>query len=209
MTELRLAIVGFGKIARDRHVPAIAAVLASTLVAIAEPQRRPPDVPHFASLEKLLRDGPEIDAVALCTPPQVRRAQARRGARSGQARDAGKAAGRDRQRDRALIAAAQAAKRTLFATWHSRYAPAVEPARACLPAASIKSRCTIIWKEDVRVWHPGQDWIFGSRRLRRVRSRHQRAVDPDPHPAAAGVRDRRPSSAFPPIARRRSSSSWT
>ena len=31
---------------------------------------------------------------------------------------------------------------------------------------------------------------LGAGRARRVRSRHQRAVDPDPHPAAAGVRHR-------------------
>jgi D-galactose 1-dehydrogenase len=60
-----------------------------------------------------------------------------------------------------LLAVAQAAKRTLFATWHSRFAPAVEPARELLANRKLKS-VTIIWKEDVRVWHPGQDWIFAA-----------------------------------------------
>src|SRR5579871_6898650 len=60
-----------------------------------------------------------------------------------------------------LLAAAESAKRTLFATWHSRFAPAVEPARERLAGRKLKS-VSIIWKEDVRVWHPGQDWIFAA-----------------------------------------------
>jgi len=35
VTELRIAIVGFGKIARDQHVDAIAAVSGATLTAVA------------------------------------------------------------------------------------------------------------------------------------------------------------------------------
>ena len=76
MGPLRIAIVGFGKIARDRHVPAIAETEGVTLAAIASPNESLPGVPHATTLEELLRDGPPIDAVALCTPPQVRREQA-------------------------------------------------------------------------------------------------------------------------------------
>ena len=76
MTALRVAIVGFGKIARDQHVPAIAATDGVTLAAVASRNSRLPHVPHFTTLEELLRDGPPIDAIGLCTPPQVRRAQA-------------------------------------------------------------------------------------------------------------------------------------
>jgi len=54
---------------------------------------------------------------------------------------------------------AREAKRTLFATWHSRHAPAVEPAREWLAARRLRS-VHINWKEDVRVWHPGQSWIW-------------------------------------------------
>jgi D-galactose 1-dehydrogenase len=58
-----------------------------------------------------------------------------------------------------LIAQAARAGRTLFATWHSRFAPAVEPARSWLAPRRISS-VSISWKEDVRVWHPGQGWIW-------------------------------------------------
>ncbi len=76
MSDLRIAIVGFGKIARDQHVPAIAATPGAKLVAVASRNASLPGVPHFRSLADLLRDGPEIDAVALCMPPQVRRQEA-------------------------------------------------------------------------------------------------------------------------------------
>ena len=76
MNPLRVAIVGFGKIARDQHVPAIAATDGVELAAVASRNASLPGVPHAATLDELLRDGPPIDAVALCTPPQVRHAQA-------------------------------------------------------------------------------------------------------------------------------------
>jgi len=59
----------------------------------------------------------------------------------------------------ALTATANDARRTLFATWHSRFAAAVEPARAFLAGPRIRD-VRITWNEDVRVWHPGQQWIW-------------------------------------------------
>jgi len=161
MTKLRLAIVGFGKIATTRHVPAIAEVPGVELVAIADPVATSSEVPHFASLEKLLKDGPEIDAVTLCTPPQVRSAQARLALEAGKHVMLEKPPGATVSEIAPLFAVAQAARKSLFATWHSRFAPAVEPARDLLAGRKIK-QVTITWKEDVRVWHPGQDWIFAA-----------------------------------------------
>jgi D-galactose 1-dehydrogenase len=54
---------------------------------------------------------------------------------------------------------AQAHGVTLQTTWHSRHAPAVAPAREWLSGKTITA-ARILWKEDVRVWHPGQDWIW-------------------------------------------------
>ena len=159
MTALRVAIVGFGKIARDQHVPAIAATDGVTLAAVASRNARLPDVPHFTTLEELLRDGPPIDAVALCTPPQVRRAQAAAALAAGKHVMLEKPPGASVGELDPLIALAARAGRTLFATWHSRFAPAVEPARQWLTSRRIRS-VHINWKEDVRVWHPGQSWIF-------------------------------------------------
>jgi len=159
VTDLRIAIVGFGKIARDQHVGAIAATSGATLAAVASRNASLPELPHFATIEELLENGPPIDAVSLCTPPQVRRAQAAAALKAGKHVMLEKPPGTGVAELDPLIAMAADAKRTLFATWHSRYAPAVEPAREWLASRRIKS-VHINWKEDVRVWHPGQAWIW-------------------------------------------------
>lgn len=159
MTDLRIAIVGFGKIARDQHLGAIAATSGATLAAVASRNASLPDLPHFATIEELLEKGPPIDAVSLCTPPQVRRAQAAAALAAGKHVMLEKPPGTSVAELDPLIAMAADAKRTLYATWHSRHAPAVEPAREWLAPRRIKS-VHINWKEDVRVWHPGQGWIW-------------------------------------------------
>jgi D-galactose 1-dehydrogenase len=159
VTELRIAIVGFGKIARDQHVGAIAAVPGATLTAIASRNASLPGLPHFATVEELLEKGPPIDAVSLCTPPQVRRAQAAAALAAGKHVMLEKPPGTGVAELDPLVAMAAKARRTLFATWHSRHAPAVEPARQWLATRGITS-VHINWKEDVRVWHPGQGWIW-------------------------------------------------
>lgn len=159
MFPLRIAIVGFGKIARDQHAPAIAAVEGTVLAAVADPHASLPGVPHAPTLEALLRDGPPIDAVAVCTPPQVRRAQAAIALAAGKHVLLEKPPGATVAEIGPLLSAAVSAKRTLFATWHSRFAPAVEPMRLLLAGRRITA-VRIVWKEDVRVWHPGQDWIW-------------------------------------------------
>lgn len=159
MTDLRIAIVGFGKIARDQHLSAIAATPGATLAAVASRNASLPDLPHFATIEELLEKGPPIDAVSLCTPPQVRRAQAAAALAAGKHVMLEKPPGTSVAELDPLTAMAADAKRTLFATWHSRHAPAVDPAREWLATRRIKS-VHINWKEDVRVWHPGQAWIW-------------------------------------------------
>jgi D-galactose 1-dehydrogenase len=159
MSPLRIAIVGFGKIARDQHVPAIAATEGVVLAAVADPNASLASVPHASTLEALLRDGPPIDAVALCTPPQVRSAQAAIALAAGKHVMLEKPPGATVAEIGPLLTAATGAQRTLFATWHSRFAPAVEPARQLLAGRRITA-VRIAWKEDVRVWHPGQDWIW-------------------------------------------------
>lgn len=159
MTELRIALVGFGKIARDQHVGAISATAGARLVAVASRNASLPGLPHVATIDELLEKGPEVDAVSLCTPPQVRRAQAAAALAAGKHVMLEKPPGTGLAELDPLIAMAKAAGRTLFATWHSRQAPAVEPAREWLAQRHVES-VHICWKEDVRVWHPGQSWIW-------------------------------------------------
>ena len=83
VTSIRLAIVGLGKIARDQHIPAIAATDGIELAAIASPNASIAGLAHFATLEELLSARPDVDAVALCTPPQGRHLLAAAALRAG------------------------------------------------------------------------------------------------------------------------------
>jgi len=159
MSPIRIAIVGLGKIARDQHLPAIAATPGIELEAIVSRNASLDGVAHFTTLEEMLAQAPQVDAVALCTPPQVRRAQAAAALAAGKHVLLEKPPGATVSEIAPLVAAASQSGKTLFATWHSRFAPAVEPAREFLADCQIRS-VRITWKEDVRVWHPGQGWIW-------------------------------------------------
>lgn len=156
----RIAIIGLGKIAADQHVPAIMASADFELVATVDPAASGlGGIAHFASFDALLASGLAIDAVAVCTPPQWRREIARAAIAAEKHVLLEKPPGADLAEASALADAAQASDVTVFAAWHSRYAAGVEPARAWLAGKAIHA-VAVTWREDVRVWHPGQTWIW-------------------------------------------------
>jgi predicted dehydrogenase len=159
MNRIKTAIVGLGKIARDQHLPSIAASDAFELIAVASPHSTLEGVPCFQNIEALLKAVPDVAAVALCTTPQVRYEAARRALEQGCHVLLEKPPGATISEVHALVELAQQRRVSLFASWHSRFAPAVEPARAWLATRRI-SGVSVVWKEDVRVWHPGQHWIW-------------------------------------------------
>lgn len=161
MRKTPLAIVGFGKIARDQHVPALAASGAFELAAIASPSSRLEGVPWYPDIETMLRARPAVEAVALCTTPQVRYAAARTALEAGRHVLLEKPPGVTVSEVVALVGFAEANRVALLASWHSRHARAVEPARSWLAGRSIRA-IAVTWKEDVRVWHPGQKWIWAA-----------------------------------------------
>lgn len=158
---IRIAIIGFGKIARTEHVPAIAANPAFRLVAVVSPNGAgDAGVPVFASLGELRAAMPGgVDAVSLCTPPRVRRPIASEAIAAGLAVLLEKPPAATLGELEDLEAQARLAGTCLFAAWHSQYAPAVLPAAALLEGETV-TRLDIDWREDVRKWHPGQQWIW-------------------------------------------------
>ncbi|MEP6885985.1 MAG: Gfo/Idh/MocA family oxidoreductase [Gammaproteobacteria bacterium] len=159
MSKIKIAIVGLGKIARDQHVPSISASRDFELIAVASPHHSLDNMPSYQNIEALLHAVPDVEAVALCTTPQVRFDIARYALEHGKHVLLEKPPGVTVSEVRALTDIAQRAGVVLFASWHSRFAQAVEPARAWLAARKIAG-VTINWKEDVRIWHPGQPWIW-------------------------------------------------
>ena len=156
---LDIAIVGVGKIARDQHIPAIAGHPGLRLAATASRSGGVEGVENFASLDELMAARPEIPAVSLCMPPQVRYDIARAAIMAGKHVMLEKPPGASVAEVLDLKALAEAQGVTLFATWHSRHAAGVAAAKAWLAGRRIL-RAHIDWKEDVRHWHPGQDWIW-------------------------------------------------
>ncbi|QPC93243.1 Gfo/Idh/MocA family protein [Mesorhizobium sp. INR15] len=156
---IRIGIVGVGKIVRDQHLPALAKDRDFQLIAAASRHGKVDDIPNFPDIGAMLGAVPELEAVSLCMPPQFRYDAAR------MALDAKKhvflekppGATVSEVEDLKALAAQQGV--CLFASWHSRYAPAVEAARGFLASTRIKA-AAINWKEDVRRWHPNQDWIW-------------------------------------------------
>jgi L-arabinose 1-dehydrogenase len=158
-TSCKLAIVGVGKIARDQHLPAIAGNRGFELVACASRNGRVENVRNYPDLDTLLAAESDLDAVSLCAPPQVRYEQASAALKAGKHVMLEKPPGASVSEVEALRELAKQHQRTLFATWHSRCASAVEPAREWLAGQAIRS-VNVRWKEDVRRWHPGQQWIW-------------------------------------------------
>ena len=159
MERVRVGLVGLGKIARDQHLPALAGDPAFELAAIASRNAGLDDVPSFATIEEMLASGVAIDAVSLCTPPRGRFDQARTAIDAGLHVMMEKPPAATVSEATALADKAAARGVVLFATWHSREAAGVEPARQWLAGRRIDA-ARIAWREDIRRWHPGQDWIL-------------------------------------------------
>lgn len=159
METIEIALVGMGKIARDQHVPALRSSRDYDLVAAASPNHRLEGVPNFRTLDELLDGLPELDAVALCTPPQLRYDLARAALERGVHVFLEKPPGATLNEVQGLVDLAARRNVALYASWHSRKAAGVEPARRWLDAHPPRA-VTVNWKEDVREWHPGQAWIW-------------------------------------------------
>lgn len=156
---IKLGIVGVGKIVRDQHLPALAADPAYSLVAAASRNGHVDRIPNFASIDAMLEAVPDLDAVSLCMPPQFRYEAARIAIAAGKHVFLEKPPGATISEVEHLRQLADERRVSLFASWHSRFAPAVEVARTFLAETHIRS-AAINWKEDVRRWHPNQDWIW-------------------------------------------------
>jgi D-galactose 1-dehydrogenase len=116
-------------------------------------------VPSFRDIGAMMRAVPGVTAAAICTPPRGRLVLARQALDHGLDLLIEKPPAATLAEADAIAVAAQRASRVLFAAWHSRTAAAVEPARGWLQGRTIHS-VAVTWKEDVRVWHPGQHWIW-------------------------------------------------
>jgi len=159
VAPIRIAVIGVGKIARDQHLPVLAGNPDFVLAALVSRSDPNMGVPWFPTLDDLLASDIGVDAVALCTPTEVRYELAARAMRHGLNCLLEKPPAATLSEFEALRAVADETGATLFVAWHSRHAACVDQARQWLAGRQIVS-AQITWREDVRQWHPEQDWIW-------------------------------------------------
>jgi D-galactose 1-dehydrogenase len=159
MQPIRVGIIGVGKIARDQHIPSILANPAYVFAAASSPNSQAAGVPNFASLEEMLSQVKDLDAVAICTPPQAHYLAAKLALQSGKHVLLEKPPCTSLSQLSHLVTLAAAENLSLYQTWHSQHAPGVAPALQVLRQRRLRG-VRVTWKEDVRVWHPGQTWIW-------------------------------------------------
>jgi D-galactose 1-dehydrogenase len=160
LTPYSIVIIGVGKIARDQHLPVIAKNPRFRLAGVVSHSgARVEGVPTFATPAEAYAALPDLDAVAICTPPNIRYAIAFEALEAGKHVMLEKPPAQTVAEMHDLAARAAERGRVIFATWHSQYNSAVDMAKDRLAGAKLR-RLAIEWKEDVRRWHPGQEWIW-------------------------------------------------
>ena len=158
MKPIRIAIIGYGKIAEDQHRPSIERNGRFELVATSS--RSGQGVGQtFTDWRELIRDTQGLEAVAITTPPGPRFEIASECIAAGLHCLLEKPPTAGLAQIAELDCAAQAEGVTLFTTWHAQHHATVDAAAQALAGKRIKSM-EILWHEDVHKWHPGQQWIW-------------------------------------------------
>ncbi len=155
----KIALVGIGKIALDQHLPAIAGSSEWELAAAVSRNGRVQGVANFTTIEEMLGACADVAVVSLCLPPVPRFEYARQAIAAGRHVMLEKPPGATLAECHALEVQARQMGVSIFATWHSREAAMVPAAKKWLRGKRL-NRLSVVWKEDVRRWHPGQDWVF-------------------------------------------------
>ncbi|HET7575964.1 MAG TPA: Gfo/Idh/MocA family oxidoreductase [Sphingomicrobium sp.] len=158
MKPIKIAIIGYGKIAHDQHVPSIRANPRYELVATSSRSSQGLER-KFTNWRELIDSVEGLEAVAITTPPEPRYEIARECLRAGLhcLLEKPPTSGLAEIADLACLAEAQ--KRTLFTTWHAQHHSTVKAAAEALAGKRI-AKMAIRWHEDVHKWHPGQKWIW-------------------------------------------------
>jgi D-galactose 1-dehydrogenase len=146
MRPIRMGIVGVGKIARDQHIPSIVANPAFQFAAASSRHAKAEGVRNFLSLQEMLAEVPDLDAISICTPPQTHYETARLALESGK-----------------HVLLEKPPCTSLSQLIHLEQLAAAKGLSLYQTEQLQRRRLTgarVVWKEDVRIWHPGQTWIW-------------------------------------------------
>lgn len=159
MISTKVALVGIGKIALDQHIPAIKDNPEWTLAATVSRNASVDGIENYTTIDELLDARPDIGTISLAIPTQPRFEYARKALIAGRHVMLEKPPGASVSECLTLDALARDKGVSLYATWHSRHAEGIIEASDWLATRTLKRLC-INWKEDVRAFHPGQEWVW-------------------------------------------------
>ena len=201
----RIGIIGLGKIAQDQHVPVIRANPAFELVARVEPTRPSASTACRMPSRIIARcwRSPDLDAVAICTPPQVRHAIARDAIEAGKHVLLEKPPTATLSELEDLRRLGERAGTVVFTTWHSQYNSARRRGPAG-PRGRAREAAPRHLEGGRAPLASGPAMDLGGGRLRRVRPRHQRALHRDEDHARSDLREAGAISSFRRTGTRRS-----
>lgn len=155
----KIALVGIGKIARDQHIPAIDNDPEWMLSATVSRNASVDGIENYTSIEALINARPDIRTISLAIPTKPRFDYAQKALAAGLHVMLEKPPGASLAECLNLESMARLQGVALYATWHARHADGISQAREWLADRSL-IRLHVNWKEDVRAWHPGQEWIW-------------------------------------------------
>jgi len=163
MSPIRIAVIGLGAISLKSHLPVIAGNPGFEIVAGADPRPVATEIggTQYRDYREMLAAKPAIEAVAICTPPDVRYRIAMDAIAAGKHVLLEKPPFSTLGEFRLVQRAAEKAGVTLMASWHSRFGLGVERARAALADQQV-ARLDMIWKEDAAAIHSGKPWMWTS-----------------------------------------------
>jgi D-galactose 1-dehydrogenase len=160
VAKRKIAVIGVGKIAQDQHLPVIDQSDDFELAATVSTRGLAHNgLPVFKTPAELYAALPDVELVSICTPPGIRHQYVR------EALDAGKDVMMEKPPTTTisefddLVDHARRLDRVLYQTWHSQWNPAVDRTKAILAEEGVAA-VRIDWRESVRKWHPGQDWVW-------------------------------------------------
>jgi len=107
----------------------------------------------------MLEGCPQLDAVAVCSPTQTHYHAARAALEKRKHVLLEKPPCTTTAQLDDLVQLARLRDRTLFQSWHTCYAAAVDPVQRLLAHRRVRS-ASVVWKEAVRQSHPGQKWLW-------------------------------------------------
>jgi len=156
-----MAVIGLGAISFRAHLPSIAANPDFEIVASADPRPAATGIGgrQYRDHREMLAVERGIDAVAICTPPDVRCRVALDAIAAGKHVLLEKPPFPTLGELRLVREAAERAGVTLMVSWHSRFGGAVERAREILRVEQVAG-LEMIWKENAAAIHATKGWMW-------------------------------------------------